>query len=118
MFFRNFDNFGGRDRRGRGGNDRGGYRQGGGGRGGGGDRGGGNGGGRDGGNRNVIPSEPPFVAYVGNLPFQCVQGDVDAIFNELKVYTVQCNRNFSNLKQLFVLLGRIEKLFIFLIHFS
>ena len=32
-----------------------------------------------------VPSQPPFVAFVGNLPYQTVQGDLDAIFHDMQV---------------------------------
>ena len=32
-----------------------------------------------------LPESGPFKAFVGNLPFDCVQGDIDVIFQGLKV---------------------------------
>ena len=54
-------------------------------------RGGGGGGGYDRGygNRpNEIPSEPPYIIYIGNLPFGIVQGDLETIFKDLNVSMV------------------------------
>jgi len=85
----NFDSFGGNRRGGRGG--RGGHRGRGDGDRRGGDRGGYNSGGGYGDIK--IPDEPPYSAFVGNLPFQCVQGDVGQIFNELKVVNIRLVRD-------------------------
>lgn len=45
------------------------------------------GGGGGGGGQRPIPDEPPFTAFVGNLPNGIVQGDIDIMFKTLKVRT-------------------------------
>lgn len=46
------------------------------------------GGGRRGG-RKPIPTEPPFTAFIGNLPAGIVQGDINQMFQSLKVKNVR-----------------------------
>lgn len=50
--------------------------------------GGGGGAGRRGG-RKPLPTEPPFTAFVGNLPNGIVQGDVNHIFESLSVKNIR-----------------------------
>lgn len=47
------------------------------------------GGGRRGGSRKPLPTEPPFTAYIGNLPHGTVQGDINLIFPTLHVKNIR-----------------------------
>ena len=45
----------------------------------------GGGGGSYGNRQKQIPTEPPYTAYVGNLPDGIVQGDLETMFENSKV---------------------------------
>ena len=36
---------------------------------------------------NHADLEPPYTAYLGNLPYQCVEGDIKEIFSSFKVFS-------------------------------
>ena len=42
------------------------------------------------GGKKPIPHEPPYTAFVGNLPDGIVQGDVEIMFKPLKVRVRAC----------------------------
>ncbi|OQV17532.1 putative Eukaryotic translation initiation factor 4H [Hypsibius exemplaris] len=46
-----------------------------------------------GGSGNVVPDEPPYIAFVGNLPYNIMQSDVEMIFKDQKVKSVRMMRD-------------------------
>lgn len=59
----------------------------------GGNRQGGFGGGSYQHHQRPMPTEPPYIAYVGNLPEGCVQGDLEMIFRGLTIKNVRLIRD-------------------------
>uniref|UniRef100_A0A914UQD0 Eukaryotic translation initiation factor 4H n=1 Tax=Plectus sambesii TaxID=2011161 RepID=A0A914UQD0_9BILA len=55
--------------------------------------GGGGGGGYDRNAPKQMPTEPPYKAFVGNLPHDTVQGDIDTIFREMKISNTKLVRD-------------------------
>lgn len=51
------------------------------------------GGGRSRGGEKTVPQDPPFTAYVGNLPFRATEQDVEEVFKGLGVKSVRLIRD-------------------------
>ena len=45
---------------------------------------------------SLVPNEPPFTAYIGNLPFEASVDDVENFFKGLKVCKLALLVNFSD----------------------
>merc|ERR1719346_132754 len=52
-----------------------------------------NDGGDNRGGKKPIPNEPPYTAFVGNLPDGIVQGDVEIMFKPLKIRNIRLVRD-------------------------
>lgn len=50
---------------------------------------GGGAGGSGGHGQRAVPDEPPFTAFVGNIPYETVQGDLEALFDGLSIKDVR-----------------------------
>ena len=62
----------------------------------------------DRGGKKPIPNEPPYTAFVGNLPDGIVQGDVEIMFKPLKVRPI--NSHSTQHQQQFSLNTYIQKI--------
>ena len=51
-----------------------------------------------------LPTEGPYKCFVGNLPYDTVQGDLDDIFEGMKVRTRSSNRSITLYHHLLLLL--------------